>query len=87
WLARADLNRYDAAANRVAISPIFKWFKSDFSGDGELSHVLANYGPEKFRPLFQRGDFSIDYLDYNWGLNDQGGHGADYHPSLFKRLF
>lgn len=86
WLARDDLNHYDPASGRVAISPIFKWFKDDFTGEAQISRLLAQWGPEELRPFFKKGDFKTDYLDYHWGLNDQGGLGKDYTQSLWKRF-
>lgn len=87
WLAREDLNQFDEAAGAVRISPIFKWFKSDFAGDGELAAVLEKFGPEGSRALLTGRKYSVDYLDYDWGLNDQGNRGRDYRPGIFKRLF
>lgn len=87
WLGREDLNRFDPGAKSVAVSPIFKWFKGDFTDAGGLKEVLAEYGPAKFGDFFRRGDFTTSYLDYHWGLNDVGSRGANYRPSMFKRLF
>lgn len=87
WLGRDDLNRFEPAAGRVVISPIFKWFKGDFTGDGELSKVFARFGPEAHRPFFARGEFKVDYLDYGWGLNDQSRRGGQYRASFFDRVF
>ena len=87
WLARSDLNRFDPVAKRAEVSSIFKWFKDDFNGAGEILRLLAQWGPDKFKSFFQQGDFKIDYMDYHWGLNDQGGLGKDYSPSLWGRLF
>lgn len=87
WLAREDLNQFDASAGVIRVSPIFKWFKSDFTGDGDLVALWEKYGPVVHRGFLTRREFRIDYLDYQWGLNDQGSHGRDYRPGLFKRLF
>jgi len=87
WLGRDDLNRFDPGAKRVAVSAIFKWFKDDFAGRGTLNQVLAEYGPTRLRDFFRRGDFAVSYMDYHWGVNDQGDRGANYKPGLFKRLF
>lgn len=87
WLGRDDLNRYDAPAGRVQVSAIFKWFKDDFTGEAGLASLLARYGPERYHDFFVYGSFKVDYLDYNWGLNDQGGRGADYHPGFLRRFF
>jgi hypothetical protein len=87
WLGREDLNRFEPAANRATISPIFKWFKGDFTGDGELSNVLVRYAPERFRAFLEKPGVKIEYLEYNWGLNDQSGRGTEYRASLLDRLF
>ncbi len=86
WLSRVDINRYDQAKGRVEVSPIFKWFKADFTVAGELSVVLAKLGPENLGVFFQKGDFTVDYLDYHWGLNDQGGLGKNYRQGLLGRF-
>ena len=87
WLARDDLNQFDEAAGAARVSPIFKWFKSDFAGDGDLAAVLKKLGPAQHREFLAARNYKLDYLDYNWGLNDQGARGRDYSPSIFKRLF
>ena len=87
WLARDDLNVFDRPANRVVISPIFKWFKRDFVGDGEIALILTRYGPEELRGFFQRGDFKIKYTDFHWGLNDQGGLGINFEAGIWDRWF
>ena len=87
WIAREDLNQFDEAAAVARVSPIFKWFKSDFIGDGELTNLLERFGPERQKTLLASRKFSVDYLDYDWGLNDQGGRGRNYKPSIFRRLF
>lgn len=87
WLGREDLNRFEPAANRATVSPIFKWFKGDFTGDGELSKVLRRYAPERFRAFLEKPGAKIEYLDYNWGLNDQSGQGANFRAGLLDRLF
>ncbi len=87
WLGREDLNRFESAANRATISPIFKWFKGDFSGDGELPKVLPRYAPKQYRAFLERSDFKIEYTDYNWGLNDQSGRGTKFRAGLLDRVF
>lgn len=82
WLARDDLNRYDLPKKTVHVSPIFKWFKEDFTGDGALARILEAHGPESGRSFFRKGGFKVDYLDYHWGINDQGTLGEDYSPGV-----
>lgn len=90
WLGRDDLNHYDPDNNRVVVSPIFSWFKEDFTGDADLPKVLARFGPSHLKDFFARGGFSVEHPDYHWGLNDQGRLGANYKPgagALFKSIF
>jgi len=78
WLGRKDLNQYDPAKNRVAISSIFKWFKEDFEQAGGVPKILGQNGPAAVRPFLAKGGYKIDYLPYHWGLNDQGKRGESY---------
>jgi hypothetical protein len=86
WLGRKELNEFDVAGGKVRVSPIFKWFKADFTGDGELAAVLEKYGPPAQKTFLTRRQYELGYLDYDWGLNDQGSRGRDYRPGFFKRL-
>ena len=87
WLAREDLNQFDEAAGVARVSAIFKWFKPDFTGDGELAAVLEKFAPARHRRFLARREYQTEYLDYHWGLNDRGGRGANYKPGLWSRLF
>jgi hypothetical protein len=78
WLARKDMNQYDPDQNKVEISSIFKWFKTDFDKAGGVEKILARYAPQQYRSFLQRGGYKIEYKTYNWGLNDQGSHGRHY---------
>jgi hypothetical protein len=89
WLARSDLNEYLPDKNRVEISSIFKWYKSDFEKVGGPKHILPEFGPEKFHSFLANGSYAIDYKSYNWGLNDQGEDGRHYGKLqlFFDQLF
>lgn len=87
WLGREDLNRFDPAGRRAVISPIFKWFKDDFTGAGTVAYVLARYAPDHHRASLEKANFNIEYREYDWGLNDQSGRGGDYRSGLFDRWF
>lgn len=88
WLARADLNTFDPQKNKAHVSSLFKWFKADFGGKDEgVLAVLAKYAPVQDQPFLRGPGVKIDYLDYNWGLNDQGGRGKKYHRGWWKRIF
>lgn len=69
WLARDDLNDFDASEGEIAISEIFKWYKGDFEKAGGLREFLAKYAPDSAKDAARNAE--IDYLDYNWALNAQ----------------
>ena len=50
--------------NRTKISKIFDWFQSDFNQKSGLLPFLKNYQPQ----LNLKN--TIEYLDYNWNLNE-----------------
>ncbi len=64
--------RFDANRNSVSLSPILEWFGEDF-GDSSAEQLqrIAPYVPAAARSFVSRGTVSIEYLDYDWGLNDQ----------------
>lgn len=78
WLARPDLNQFLPERKQVKISRIFDWFAADFTPVGGVSSLLARYAPAADENFLNGGLFTVDYLPYDWGLNDQGGHGAHY---------
>jgi len=59
---------YDARNNTLYLSPIFKWFKEDFEKVGGVISFVKKYKPEGM-PL--RDDAKIQWLDYDWSLNEQ----------------
>lgn len=54
------------SANAPQLSEIFKWYKSDFTENGSLIDYINQYADVKILP-----NAKIDYLDYNWRLNEQ----------------
>lgn len=84
WLGREDLNKFEPNEKRVEISSIFKWFKEDFEKAGGINAILAKYAPDQYQRFLSSGDYSISYLPYQWGLNDQGKSGQAY--SRFRMI-
>lgn len=79
WLANPALNRFYPGKNQADISPIFKWYRKDFdSYPGGLSGFLGKFGPLAAAQTVRQGNFTVHYLTYNWGLNDQSGIGKGY---------
>ncbi|MDO1501545.1 DUF547 domain-containing protein [Winogradskyella maritima] len=61
----ADPNRNDLSEDRIAISKIFKWFKSDFTENGSVIDFLNQYSEVNISSNAKK-----TYKDYNWDLND-----------------
>lgn len=83
WLAREDLNRFDPNEGTARISEIFRWFAEDFERAGGLQEVLSRHAPPGDRSMFDDRRIQIEFLTYDWGLNDQGGLGRNYSRTKF----
>lgn len=78
FLTDRSRNRFNAGRGQLAISAIFKWYGEDFDADGNglrgwLSRhadLLADDAAGRARIAV--GDFSIDFLPYDWSLNKPG---------------
>ncbi len=76
--------RIDRKDGRVYLSPIFKWFGGDFvnvygtdkkfSGFGQTERAVLNFAGRyldpKDRNYLEKGSYSIEYLTYDWSLNE-----------------
>lgn len=61
----------DDAAEKVALSSIFRWFSDDFSaGGGALAFVRAKASKPVAASIAGRRDAELSWLDYDWSLND-----------------
>lgn len=71
----ADPSRFqfDRAQGRIAVSPILEWFSEDFGADRPRQlQTIAPYLPsEAARRAAQQGAAAVEYLDYDWRLNEQ----------------
>ncbi len=77
FLTDALKNKIDPANKEIYLSKIFKWFKSDFTKNGEgstrsLQEYLAQFFEGKTREMLENNAFRVKYLKYNWTLNDVG---------------
>lgn len=75
----------DGARNRLLLSKIFEWYESDFtqavkggsSGQAALIEYVKPYlTPERRRAFERLSSPKIEFLDYDWGLNDQAAGAA-----------
>jgi hypothetical protein len=70
FLGESTKNRIAASERVVYLSPIFKWFGSDFEKkSGLVLAALKPYWPGK--PPVGYEEFKIRYSDYDWLLNEQ----------------
>ena len=87
WLARTDLNTFSPSRERVEVSQLFDWFEEDFTEGGGVREILGRYAPRQYRVFLKDDSYKLKFMDYHWGLNDQGDLGKDYKHSLFRSLF
>lgn len=64
--------RIDSSRRSVYISQLLQWYGSDFASSAtEQLRILRSYLPDT-QPLdVLQGSYSVGYLPYDWGLNDQ----------------
>jgi hypothetical protein len=77
FLRDTSRNRYDAADNTLYLSSIFKWYGKDFAAKaGSVKQFVAPYISDdpKVRQRILSPDVDVEYLDYDWSLNDAGAH-------------
>lgn len=81
FLANADKGlRYDADANTLWLSSIFKWYAGDFTGGStmvaffarsKVAGWVAEQAPPSLAQTIREREPAIRYLDYDWSLNDR----------------
>ncbi|QPJ66573.1 MAG: DUF547 domain-containing protein [Candidatus Nitrohelix vancouverensis] len=62
--------KIDRKQRKIYVSSIFKWFEEDFDAKGGVRAFIGAYLPPKERSFINQKDVSIDYLDYDWGVNE-----------------
>lgn len=79
FLSDRSRNRFDAASGRLQVSKIFDWYGKDFEqghgGFSSLKATFARYADQlaataQAQARVRAGDYSLDFLDYDWRLND-----------------
>lgn len=72
FFATQSKNRVDAKRGVLYLSPIFKWFKADFtSKSGTVEKFVAPYFNAADKTKILGGGLSIEYTEYDWKLNKQ----------------
>lgn len=72
FLSDSQKNRWHSKESRLYLSPIFKWFASDFKTESASVEAFAmQYLPEAVVSEMRRTKtLSIRYTHYDWGLNE-----------------
>jgi hypothetical protein len=65
-------NEIPARDGRIALSRILKWYGDDFGASPRaVQRSLAPCFEGPVRERLRRGEYAIEYLPYDWALNDQ----------------
>ena len=86
FLQNKEKFRIDLATNKVYLSQIFNWFGQyfvknyvtdrEFSGfsakERAVLNFISRYVGLSDKAFLMKGGFSIEYLNYNWFLNEKG---------------
>lgn len=73
FIKTPTFNRWDEKSMTLSLSSIFKWYGSDFD-NSYGSHILFVVKTLDLKPeivkLAETKKLSVEYLDYDWNLND-----------------
>lgn len=71
----SDKNRFTLTDGTLTmqLSSIFYWYSEDFGGEDGIASYVADYRPSNQAEAIERGRYELDYLDYDWSLNQAPG--------------
>ncbi len=80
FLSDRTRNRYNAQTGKLEVSRIFDWYKSDFTSGlkgiasreaffSKYAQLLADSADDQAK--IKAGKAAIDFLEYDWALNDK----------------
>lgn len=79
WLADPSKTQFLPQKHLAKVSKIFEWYAADFAAVGGVPAVVDKFAPPRaFAP-----ENKLEYLKYNWGLNDNGSWGDSYSAFEF----
>jgi hypothetical protein len=52
------------------VNRVLEWYQEDFSGERGVVEFLLEYVPAEDAALLSEGGVAVEYLDYDWTLND-----------------
>ncbi len=79
FLSDRTRNRFDASSGKLQVSRIFDWYGKDFEkghkGYDSLKAAFARHAAQlaatpEAQARLRKGDYTLDFLDYDWKLND-----------------
>jgi hypothetical protein len=71
FLSNPSKNRVDLQQQTLFLSPIFKWYAGDFQrNSNSVQRYVSQFFPRPVQEELRKGEFKIEYTEYNWGLND-----------------
>lgn len=72
FLVQTEKNRFNPATRTLTLSPIFKWYATDFpSGPDGLTRFLSPFLPKDEAARLAAGGITIEYSVYDWTLNSR----------------
>lgn len=72
FFSRSQNFRFDRRQRTIWLSSILDWFGDDFGNSrSRMLQTIRPYLPEAARPLADSPQTTVQFLDYNWNLNDQ----------------
>ncbi len=66
WAFINDPFRNEISEGNIALSPLFKWYKGDFTKAGSLLDFISRYSLKAIQE-----DVKVEYKKYDWSLNEQ----------------
>ena len=70
FFAQPAKNRVEAATDTLWLSPIFDWFRADFTKDGRtLEEFVAPFFGVADAKRIRAGGLRVKFTDYDWSLN------------------
>jgi len=72
FLGMVEKNRFDAVTQALWLSPIFRWYKQDFTRvAGSLEEYVRPFLPEESSQALKGASrVKVRFTDYDWNLND-----------------
>jgi hypothetical protein len=65
--------RIDPKTKKLRLTRIMSWYGQDFiDKDGSLEAFLLRYLEEPARSQLEQGGYTIEFMEYDWALNDAG---------------